>query len=565
MCFVRLQYKQLAGQWEFPEFRLLVDHVQGDAFAAPSRMRVQVDQSRARFPHQLFSTRTRNVALCDIVTRYFAEAVRQAGNDVRAGAGGGFNQAKGGEMTVDAPGQQVVERTSVNISDQIVEARFTVGLPAKGRTVLGEWAHLTLVDNLPVYVAQALFYENLDDSTVWEHVSTVEDAEYVRNQLSSRGLVSFVANGAILPRKSGASDQPLSSREAVGFESPKSLSVTVDRPNHGCISGMGVPQGVSLIVGGGFHGKSTLLQACELGVYNHIPGDGREYVVTTDRAVKIRAEDGRNVQSVDISPFISNLPYKKDTTCFSSSDASGSTSQAANIQEALEVGADTLIVDEDTCATNFMIRDERMQALVAKEKEPITPFISRIRSLANAGVSTMLVVGGSGDYFDVADCVVMLENFIPKDATNEARQIASAHKSESTQKHLELAATTPFPRVPARSMQKLLDDTNCKTAVRSKTLVHFGELELDLVCVEQLSEKSQTRAISEAITGGLQQQLKQNKSLAKVLDELEQQFDKHGLDVLAPKMMLGQFARPRRFELAAAINRLRSLRMQQLK
>jgi predicted ABC-class ATPase len=539
--------------------------VQGDAFAAPSRLRVQVKQSLARFPAALVNSRVRNTALCDFVTRRFAHAVCQAGNDVRTGASGGFNQAKGGEMTVDAPGQHVIERTAVNISEDVVEARFTVGLPAKGRTVLGEWAHITLVDNLPHYVANALFYESLDPHAVWEHVSTVEDTASIRSQLSSSGLVSFIADGSILPRKSGASDEPLPGQSAVGFESPESLRVTFERPNHGKISGMGIPQGVSLIVGGGFHGKSTLLKACELGIYNHIPGDGREYVVTSDRAVKIRAEDGRSVEGVDISPFISNLPYKKDTTSFSSSDASGSTSQAANIQEFLEVGADTLIVDEDTCATNFMIRDERMQALVAKEKEPITPFISRIRSLANAGVSTVLVVGGSGDYFDVADSVVMLENFVPKDVTNEARQIASAHNSEQTEKHLEAYAATPFPRVPSRSMMKLLSESGGKTAVRSRSLVHFGELELDLVCVEQLGEKSQTRAISEAIAGVLSEELRSNKPLAQVLDELEQKFDQQGLDVLAPKMLLGQFARPRRFELAAAINRVRTLKVKQLK
>ena len=101
---------------------------------------------------------------------------------------------------------------------------------------------------------------------------------------------------------------------------------------------MGIRKGITLIVGGGYHGKSTLLKALEAGVYNHIAGDGREFVITDDTAFKLRAEDGRSITGVDISPFIKNLPNKKDTVHFSTEDASGSTSQAANLMEALESG-----------------------------------------------------------------------------------------------------------------------------------------------------------------------------------------------------------------------------------
>eukprot|EP00438_Fugacium_kawagutii_P004327 Skav220059 [mRNA] locus=scaffold1709:61262:63212:- [translate_table: standard] len=209
------------------------------------------------------------------------------------------------------------------------------------------------------------------------------------------------------------------------------MEVSITLPHAGTVTGMGITRGVSVIVGGGFHGKSTLLHALQLGIYNKVPGDGREHVVCEPSAVKIRAEDGRSVKCTDISPFINNLPFGKlavmgtmalwkATTEFSTGDASGSTSQAANIIEALEVGAMSLLVDEaprrqtdDTCATNFMIRDEKMKALVAPDKEPITAFVRKVRPLfEELGVSTILVVGGSGDFFTVADAVIMMDEWL---------------------------------------------------------------------------------------------------------------------------------------------------------
>ena len=171
-------------------------------------------------------------------------------------------------------------------------------------------------------------------------------------------------------------------KNGIHFVSPSSMEVTLNLPNHGPLKGMGIPKGITLIVGGGYHGKSTLLEALELGVYNHIAGDGREYVITESDAVKIRAEDGRSIKSADISLFINDLPNGKDTCCFYTEDASGSTSQAANVMEAIETGSRLLLIDEDTSATNFMIRDELMQRVVKRSQEPITPFIERVQWLA---------------------------------------------------------------------------------------------------------------------------------------------------------------------------------------
>ncbi|MBM6838315.1 ABC-ATPase domain-containing protein, partial [Clostridium saudiense] len=243
------------------------------------------------------------------------------------------------------------------------------------------------------------------------------------NNLNSKGLVAFVANNSILPRESGVSSKPL--RDGKRFISPKELEIEFNTPNRGIIKGMGIPKGITLIVGGGYHGKSTLLRALELGVYNHIEGDGREFVITEDTAVKVRAEDGRAITNTDISLFINNLPNGKDTKSFNTENASGSTSQAANIVEGIESGANTLLIDEDTSATNFMIRDSIMQKLVAKEKEPITPYIDVAKSLYNRlAISTILVAGSCGDFFDIADLVIQMDNYEPFEVTDKAKALS---------------------------------------------------------------------------------------------------------------------------------------------
>ena len=264
----------------------------------------------------------------------------------------------------------MLANTAVQIrGDGTVEARFTVGLPAQGRRVLGRQACQLLLEELPRIIESSLMARSHAEEELWRHAAANEDADALRSMLAERGLIAFVADGSILPRSSGVDDRPMGGDEVIPFSSPESLRIGYSLPNAGTVAGMGVGEGVTLIVGGGYHGKSTLLRAIERGVYNHRPGDGRELVVSAPDLVKIRAEDGRAVNGVDISAFIGDLPLGKSTRRFSSDNASGSTSQAAAIVEAMESGASGLLIDEDTAATNFLIRDARMQALVPKESE----------------------------------------------------------------------------------------------------------------------------------------------------------------------------------------------------
>jgi len=559
-------YKDIKGNYDFSEFTLIIDYVQGDPFASPSKFRVRVPPNIAQLPRELFNSRSREIALRDYLTRQFDQAAHSLSS--KRGTG------KSGLIAVTGFGQEVLERTSAfiissNTSDIEdlggVELRFAVGLPAGGRSILGRQAAEMLCEDIPQIVSNSLKYPHLNAAECRRHVETVEDADWLRQQLAQNGLVAFVADGSILPRRSGVDNSPLLNN-AVAFQSPPSLKVEFNCPNRGLISGMGIPAGITLIVGGGYHGKSTLLRAIELGVYNRIPGDGREFVVTNPAAVKIRAEDGRSVAGVDISPFINHLPQGRDTAQFYTENASGSTSQTANIIEALELVASSakdlgpvLLVDEDTAATNFMIRDRRMQELIAKDKEPITPFIDKVKQLyADCGVSTILVMGGSGDYFDVADTVIALENFQADDVTEKAKEIAINYSisraAEGGENFGEITQRVPIPA----SLDPSLGRRDVRVKVRDVDELAFGTEEIDLGAIEQIVDRGQLRAIAAAMVYAKQQYMDGKRTLSEIIDLVMADIDAQGMDILSP-FPEGDLAMFRRFELAAVINRLRSL------
>jgi predicted ABC-class ATPase len=551
-------YKDLEGEYDFGEFRLSIDHVQGDPFAAPSRLSVFLPDSVARFPREFNSPGHRRVAVGDFLARAFDRAVKRYCKQ-RRGTG------RSGEMSIDSGGQEVLERSSVVLDSAGVEARFCAGLPASGRRVLGRQAEAMFFNEIPKVVNDALLYRNILSEELSCHVRVVEDQEVLRGQLKEKGLVTFIGNGSILPRRSGVDDRPLmkgQSQVLVPFQSPRELEVELERPDSGPIKGMGIAEGVTVIVGGGYHGKSTLLRAIERGVYNHIPGDGRELTVTIGSAVKIRAEDGRYIEKVNISPFIDNLPYGRDTSRFSTDNASGSTSQAANIMEALEVGSELLLIDEDTSATNFIIRDARMQALVEKSKEPITPFLDKVMDLKEDwGTSTILVMGGSGDYFDVADQVVMMDGYRPIWVTEKARQVVvsfpSLRRAERTEGFGEISGRRPS--------QKSFDASRGRRDVKidAKGLgdILYGVHSIDLSALEQLVDKSQTRAIGEAIHFFARHCASQAMTIREGLRLLDDELNRGGLDILTP-FKSGNLARPRIQEIGSAINRLRTMRVE---
>ena len=545
-------YKGLRGTWAFPDFTLHVDHVQGDPFAAPSRVRVVLPPETAALEEDVLTSRSRRLGVASLLARRFDEAAR--GTTIRRGSG------KSGLIEIETPGQEVLAQTAVIVGEHgTVEARFRVGLPAQGRRARGLEAIALLTTDVPTVVNRSLQAGSVGHHDIRQHATTNEDASALRAELAARDWVAFVADGANLPRRSGVDDRPLLGDTAIPFSTPAGLTAEVELPNAGVIRGMAIPRGVTLIVGGGYHGKSTLLRAIERGVYNHCCGDGRESVVTDASAVTIRAEDGRSVAGVDISAFIGTLPQGRDTRTFSTPNASGSTSQAAGIVEAIEAGATTLLIDEDTAATNFMIRDRRMQALIPKQEEPITPLVDRVRSLWEThGVSCVIVLGGSGDYLDVADTVVAMKEFRPSDVTAEARRVASelptGRKEEEPGPIQAFRTRLPNPTSVDPSTQKR--DAEIKV-LGGHSLV-FGKETIALSAVAQLVSRAQTLAVGRGLLLARTRFMDGRRSVSEILNLVTEVIEKDGLDELDDRKV-GDLAQFRPMELAAALNRLRTL------
>ncbi len=538
-------YKQLGGSYDFGPFQLSIDHVQGDPFAQPSRISIQICAAQHGIPADFWRSRIRKTALEDFLGRAIATAIRK---HVKGHRGTGHS----GEISIATNGQQVLRRNALLVDDKQIDARLLLALPGSGRSILADEAASMFFEELPKVVADGLRWADRSQTQMQQHIEQVEDQDFLREQLQAAGTVAFVADDSLLPRHSGIDDQPLV--EGIPFQSPPSLQQSFSLPNRGIISGMAIPHGVTLIVGGGYHGKSTLLQAIERGIYNHIPGDGRELVVTSPSAVKIRAEDHRVVNSVDISPFIGTLPGNRSTDVFSTDNASGSTSQAANIIEALECGCSCLLIDEDTSATNFMIRDTRMQQLVPDSQEPITPLLHRVRELyEKQGISTIIVTGGSGDYLSVADTVIMLDNYQSFDVTEKARQLAGPAPQTNqpattfdrqTLRQISLQ-TKPFPGQRAT-----------KILVREQRLLEYGRKRIDLSKVEQLLDAGQTEAIGRLLAYCHKIDPEQKAGLRQTLQQALDQVEQQGLDLLLP-WKAGHLAQPRLYEVVAAANRIR--------
>ena len=546
-------YKDTRGCYTFGTWQLSIDHVQGDPFAAPSKVSVRVAGKQAGFPAELYRNSYQRIALQDYLLRQFGRQLEKL--SFRAKGSG-----KSGLLAMSRPGQEVLERTASQIEPETgnLTVRFEVGFPANGRTVNARELEKIFFELLPECVEQTLFAKALDMKKVRQAVFLAEDQQYIREQLKAQGLVAFVADGSILPRESGVSGRPM--RDAVPFVTPSSLKVTMELPHRGTITGMGIKKGITLIVGGGYHGKSTLLKALELGVYNHIAGDGREYVLCDETAMKMRAEDGRSIRKVDISMFIRNLPNGKNTEAFSTEDASGSTSQAANVVEAMEAGCMTLLMDEDTSATNFMIRDELMQRVVNRESEPIIPFIDRVEELYRVyGISTILVAGSSGAYFHKADCILQMKQYEPVDITEFAKNEAAAYPivTAPEKEHRE-----PEENRVAKPDMSLRKDDRIKLKIMGKDGFSFNRETVDLRYVEQLTDTEQLAALAYLLKYAELHLFDGKKNLKDVVEQLEQKLMTEGLAAVCESSYVPTgLAMPRKQEIFACINRYRKLHL----
>ncbi|PMH02537.1 ABC-ATPase domain-containing protein [Vibrio lentus] len=525
-------YQQIKGQYDFADFELHIDHVQGDPYASSSRFRATRAWSLTGLGWLKEKSYEYQVAARDFIARSFSEFAKQETT-----------------VSIALTGQTVLDNTSVVFTEHGIEIRFRINLPADGRSILAKKAINIITFYLPKFIRRATLERELNIEAMIKHCEAVEDQDALRAQLEENNLAAFVANGSVLPRIAGNCDLPM--KGAVPFLAPESLSVTLNTPNQGDVTGLGIPKGITLIVGGGFHGKSTLLNAVERSIYNHIPGDGREGIVTATDTMKIRAEDGRCVHNLNLSNYINHLPMQKDTSDFSTQDASGSTSQAAWLQESIEAGVQTLLIDEDTSATNFMIRDERMQALVSKGAEPITPLVDRIGQLREEmDISTIVVMGGSGDYLDVADTVIQMHDYQAVDVTEKAQEVIAQHPTQRTNE-CETALETFVPRSLNRAaLMNILTDGKFRVNAKGKESLRFGKEFADLSALEQLESTSEVNAIGWAWFQFAQTPGWSNNPAKEFSAILSDEWH-----VNMPNY--GDLAKPRVLDVMAALNRMR--------
>lgn len=546
-------YKSIRGSYRFRNYILCIDHVQGDPFASPSKLHIEVAGKTAGFPKRLYDKKHKRIALQDHLIRLFGKQAEKFSFQVK-GSG------KSGILFITRCGQEVLERSACTIDEETgnVIVRLECGFPANGRTINAKELIKILFDFIPKCVEDALIYESLNEDIIEHTMHLSENQQYIREKLREYGLIAFVADGSILPRESGISSRPM--KDGVKFISPESMRVTMNLPYGGEISGMGIHKGITLIVGGGYHGKSTLLKALEMGVYPHIFGDGREYVITDADAVKIRAEDGRSIKCTDISMFINDLPNRKDTKSFSTEDASGSTSQAANVAEAMEAGAKTLLIDEDTSATNFMVRDELMQKVIHRDMEPITPFIERMRDLFELyGISTVLVAGSSGAYFEVADTVIQMDRYIPREITKQAKDAAKEYPGLELPK--ERAKFPQNRRCPKKNVG-IMHKGRIKIKTMGRDGVSLNYETIDLRYVEQLADTEQLTCLGYLVKYMEEEMLDGKKSVTEVVELVLRKIENDGLQSVCDGNYLpGNLALPRRQEVFACVNRYRGLKL----
>ena len=585
-------YKAIVGRYRSPlGWVLYIDRIQPDPYAPPTAIRVvlplaltgadarltgtdahltetdshltganetltEANETLTGTNSHLTASPTRAVALRDYLARTLRELL------------------KGQAISIAPAGQEILERSSVNLHETwqddfstpafnapgpYLELRLRWSLPAFGREIAGRQAARNLNLDLARAIASLDLRESELGAAAWKHCQVAEDHAALQEILVERGWVAFLADGANLARRSGVSQLPLEG--GVPLTAPETLAQTVQLPHAGAVRGTAIPAGVTVIAGGGYHGKSTLLNAIARGIYPHIPGDGRELVATVPEAMAVRAADGRAVTGVDLRPFISHLPGRDaDPAQFTTANASGSTSQAASIMESLELWGQpaqaALLLDEDTCATNLLIRDQRMRALVSSEREPITPLVDRIRALhRERGISTLIVMGGSGDYLDVADQVLIMDSYRLVDATAQARQVCDSQPRVDTS-----LPDFPLPaqRLPQSPEAKRRGPSRTR-ALGTQRLV-LDRHEVDVADVSGLVDEGQALAVAWALRSLLERHFDGRTSLSQALAQVAKRLDDVGLDALGeahPAFLV----RPRLVDVGAAVNRLRSLQV----
>jgi len=560
------QIQQLTGAFQFPRYQFRFLKIQGSSGANPASIAsLKVTIEASELPLQFLSSAHCRLAVADFLIRRFRQGIEQFSQQNRG------KEGSGSFYTIELS-QKMLERDSVLFSAQDIELRFILSLPGKGSgggTFDGQQAWLMFAQELELIVDYALYYKDYSPATkkqLAQYLDVQIKRQSIKDYMQHKGYIVFIANDAHLPRRSGIDDRPAEGDAITAFQAPETLQVDIPLADNCSIRGMALKAGITCITGGGYHGKSTLLQAILAGVYAHIPGDGREYIVTRDDAVFIRAEEGRSIQNVDISPFIGLLPNGVNTQQFSSENASGSTSQAASIVESLEFGSRLLLFDEDTCASNFLFRDTLIEKVLNSANEPIKPLYSVVRSMwQQQGVSMIFVVGGLGGFLQKADTCLLMDNYQCKDISIKVRAVLGEIAEESSEPlhfsaHRRLTADNFSPAYINYRFKKEVP-IRIKPLRNAPRQLEYGMDLINLEALPQIVEAPQMQSIGYCllrISHAMQSSGDKAQTINDWLYWLYQKLDQQGLSFLQPDYP-GGLSMPRKHEVAAAINRIRSL------
>jgi len=548
------EYERLIGDFDFARYVIKCSKIETAADGEFPVFNIRVPQSIAELPGHLYDSPVRRTALEDLLTRNLCAAAAQIAR---------FNESGWARrnIMVAEPGQKILPRTSVLVTKEYIDARIRIAMPYKvfssgERLVDGEMARKVFFEDLPEVVSTSLFCCNLDLAEAEEFVNGMEDADRVRQSLSTLGLVSFVGEGSLLAREQD-SDLPDYDR-FIPFEVAEATCTEIEVPNAGKVTGLGISAGLTVVLGDAANGRKDFMSALAAGVFNHIPGDGREGVVTVSDAVQIAADRGRNVQEVNITPFLSESEYGNPAS-FSTPAADSFISQAASVIEALEVGARVLIVDENSSAPAFLTTDARIAGLLGST--PRTSLAQRARQIVDElGIS--LIVGGENlvaEYIPVADTVLKVEGFQVTDITEQA-------------KALNLAVPPEAPAVnlaPMLARSRWIMPSSIDAAVGSKdqvieaidlNAIQYGRSVIELDSVSQIADESQTLTIGLLLYYAKLRYMQEGYPLREMLDMIDRDLSSEGLGTIV-RDLRGDLARPRRYEVAAALNRLPTFRV----
>ena len=542
-------YKSLEGAYRFERFVLFIDEVPVDPPATPVPIRVRMDQAEAQIPRALWTTSVRRSALEDFVGRRWHEAARRIGR-ARGGRGGIF---------IEPGGQAILARTTCRVSEDSVEVRAHAILPAEGRKASGRQVQTLWFEDLGQIVESALVFAP-HAAEGERHVDAADDHHALRALLAERGLVAFLADGSMLPRDP-ESDRPALAR-LVTFQAPPEVSVTLDLPHRGAVSGMGIPRGVTVIVGGAFSGRSTLLRAIASAVYAHLPGDGREYCAAAADAVWIRADDGRHVEGVNLAPFIAALPGGEDPARYHGAATPPLVAEVASITEALEAGTSLLLFDEDSTAPRLLARDPLWRHLRPEARESVTPLADLVRPLyAESGVSTIIAGGTGSSLPGVADTVIAMEGFRPSVVTAAAKELSAQWPAVRVAEVRGFGGT--HHRVPLGDSLSFLRGRRLRPDASGAGSLILALETIDLRALAQLADASQVRGVGAALVFAAERGYADGtRTVREILSVLDGDITAGGVDVLSPRdYPVGDIALPRRQEIAAVLSRLRTLRV----